>query len=447
VSDLLAARLDMAISLGFHILFACAGIAMPLFMVVSEHRWLRTRDPVDLELTKRWLKGTAILFAVGAVSGTVLSFELGLLWPRFMQWAGPVIGMPFSLEGFAFFLEAIFIGIYLYGWDRVPPRVHWWSGVVVAASGCLSGIFVVTANAWMNTPVGFRMVNGQVTDVDPIAAMLNPHALQQTIHMTIAAYLAIAFMAMGIHALAILRGSTQRIHRNALSILLPIAAVTAVLQPLSGDFSAKQVARWQPAKLAAMEGHWETERHAPLIIGGLPDEQAETTRWAIRIPSLLSFMAHGRPDAEVKGLKDFPRDERPPVAITHLSFQIMVGCGLAMLATGLLGTLLLRWRRPLADTRWYLRLLVLVAPLGLLAVEAGWIVTEVGRQPWIVYGVMRTADAVTPMPGLIFPLAAIAAIYLFLGVVVVVLLKRQVFAPSEVETAPASPPTPPPGER
>jgi cytochrome d ubiquinol oxidase subunit I len=431
VSDLLAARLDMALSLGFHILFAAAGIAMPLFMAVSEWRWMRTKDPVDLELTKRWMKGTAILFAVGAVSGTVLSFELGLLWPRFMAWAGPVIGMPFSLEGFAFFLEAIFIGIYLYGWDRVPPLIHWLSGVVVAVSGCVSGIFVVTANAWMNTPTGFRIVEGQVLDVDPIAAMLNPASFQQCLHMTIAAYAAIAFAAMGIHAFAILRGSTARIHRRAISILLPIAAVAALIQPLSGDLSAKQVAKWQPAKFAAMEDHWETERGAALIVGGIPDEQAETTRWAIRIPRLLSWLATGDPNAEVRGLKDIPRDQRPPVAIPHFAFQVMVGCGLAMLGTGLLGALLVLRKRSPAETHSYLRLLTLVAPLGLVAIEAGWMVTEVGRQPWIVYGVMRTADAVTPMPGVVIPLAVIAGIYLLLGVVVIQLLRRQVFGPHQ----------------
>src|SRR5215470_6181305 len=218
VNDLIAARLGMAMSLAFHILFAAAGITMPLLMVISEARWLRTRDPVDLELTKRWLKGTAILFAVGAVSGTVLSFELGLLWPRFMRWAGPVIGMPFSLEGFAFFLEAIFLGVYQYGWNRVPPLAHWLSGVVIAVSGCVSGIFVECANAWMNTPAGFRMENGRPVDVDPYAAMFNPAALHQTLHMTIAAYQAIAFAALGIHAFVLLRHPQHRFHRRAVSI-------------------------------------------------------------------------------------------------------------------------------------------------------------------------------------------------------------------------------------
>jgi cytochrome d ubiquinol oxidase subunit I len=440
VTDLLAARLGMALSLAFHILFAAAGITMPLLMVISEWRWLRSRDPVDLELTKRWMKGTAILFAVGAVSGTVLSFELGLLWPRFMRWAGPVIGMPFSLEGFAFFLEAIFLGIYLYGWNRVRPLVHWLSGVVVAVSGCVSGIFVVMANSWMNTPTGFRMVNGQPVDIDPFAAMFNPGAFHQTLHMTIAAYQSIAFAALGIHAFMLLRDPANRFHRRALSLLLPLAAITSLLQPLSGDVSAKFVARWQPAKLAAMEGHWETGPRAPLLIGGVPDEQAETTRWAIPIPGGLSFLAFGDFNATVRGLKEFPRDERPPVLVTHLAFQVMVGCGMAMLLVALAGMAMWAKRRALPLDRRYLWALVACAPLGMLAMEAGWTVTEVGRQPWVVYGIMRTADAVTPMPGLVVPMVTILLVYVFLGFVVIALLRRQVFIATRETTA--LPPSP-----
>lgn len=433
MTDLIAARLGMALSLAFHILFAAAGITMPLLMVISEWRWLRTRDPVDLELTKRWMKGTAILFAVGAVSGTVLSFELGLLWPRFMRWAGPVIGMPFSLEGFAFFLEAIFLGIYLYGWNRVRPIVHWLSGVVVAVSGCVSGIFVVMANAWMNTPVGFRMVDGRPVEVDPYAAMFNPAAFHQTLHMTIAAYQSIAFAALGIHAYVLLRNPRHGFHRRALTILLPVAAVASLLQPLSGDRSAKFVARWQPVKLAAMESHWETGRRVPLLVGGVPDERTETTRWGVGIPGGLSFLAFGDPNAEVKGLKAFPREDRPPVLVTHLAFQLMVGCGVAMMLASLTGLALWAKRRAPPLDRRYLKLLVLCAPLGLIALEAGWTVTEVGRQPWVVYGIMRTADAVTPMPHLIVPMFTIAAVYLFLGIVVITLLRRQVFAATRGE--------------
>lgn len=428
MTDLLAARSQMAVSLAFHILFAAAGIAMPLLMVIAEGRWLRTRDPIDLELARRWSRGTAVLFAVGAVSGTVLSFELGLLWPTFMAYAGPIIGMPFSLEGFAFFLEAIGLGLYLYGWDRVPPRAHWWAGVAVAVSGAASGLFVVTANAWMNTPAGFRMNHGQPVDVRPFAAMMNPAAFEQAIHMTIAAYLAIGFTAAGIHAFALLRRPADHFHRRALAIILPVATVAALLQPLSGDISAKHLARRQPLKLAAAEGQFRTERHAALRIGGIPDESAEVTRGALEIPGGLSFLAFMDWNAEVKGLDQAPPADRPPVAITHFMFDLMVGCGVALLLTGGIGGWLAWRRRGQPLPRWYLRLLVLCAPLGLIAIEAGWTVTEVGRQPWIITGVMRTSEAVTPMPHLMVPFVTITLLYLFLSVVVATVLMRQVFA-------------------
>ncbi|HXF96405.1 MAG TPA: cytochrome ubiquinol oxidase subunit I, partial [Gemmatimonadales bacterium] len=281
MSDLLAARAQMGISLAFHIVFAVVGIGMPVLMVVAERRWQRTGDPVYLELARRWARGTAILFAVGAVSGTVLSFELGLLWPRFMEFAGPIIGMPFSLEGFAFFTEAIFLGVYLYGWNRVSPRMHLGAGVLVAVSGALSGIFVVIANAWMNAPTGFELRDGRPVNVDPLAAMLNPASLSETIHMTLAAYVATGFAVAGIHAFLLLRDRTSVFHRRALAIGLLVGAPAAVLQPLSGDLSARYVARHQPAKLAAMEALFETRRGAPLVIGGWPDVERRENRFAI----------------------------------------------------------------------------------------------------------------------------------------------------------------------
>jgi len=278
MNDLLAARSQMGMSLAFHIIFAVVGIGMPLLMVMAERRWLTTGDQVYLELARRWAKGTAIMFAVGAVSGTVLSFELGLLWPHFMEFAGPIFGMPFSLEGFAFFVEAIFLGIYLYGWDRLSGRAHLGAGIVVALSGALSGIFVVIANAWMNTPTGFTMVDGRPTGIDPIAAIFNPAALTQTIHMTLAAYAATGFAVAGIHAFLLLRKPANAFHRRALHIALLVGGPAALLQPLSGDRSAKMVAQHQPAKLAAMEAHFRTESAAPLIIGGIPDEETGQTR-------------------------------------------------------------------------------------------------------------------------------------------------------------------------
>jgi cytochrome d ubiquinol oxidase subunit I len=425
MDSLLAARVQMGLSLGFHIVFAVIGMAMPLMMVVSEALWLRTKNPAYLDLTKRWARGTAILFAVGAVSGTVLSFELGLLWPRFMQWAGPIIGMPFSLEGFAFFLEAIFLGVYLYGWDRVSPRAHLFSGVVVAASGALSGVFVVTVNSWMNTPAGFEMVNGQPVNIDLVAAMLNPAAGAQVVHMLLAAYMAVGFGVAGIHARWLLVDPRHPFHRAALSVALIVGLVPALLQPVAGDWAGKVVARSQTAKFAAMEGHFRTEGWAPLRIGGWPDVERRETRFAIEIPGGLGFLAKDDPAAVITGLNDIPRENWPPVPWVHVSFQVMVGAGTALAALSVWAAWL-AWRRRLFDSRPLLRALVVAAPLGFVAIEAGWMVTELGRQPWIVQGIMRTADAVTPMPGLVFSLTAIVAIYALLTVVVVALMRRLV---------------------
>jgi cytochrome d ubiquinol oxidase subunit I len=433
--DLLAARSQMAMSLGFHILFAVIGIGLPALMVLAEWRWLRTGDPVYLDLAKRWSKGAAILFAVGAVSGTVLSFELGLLWPGFMRFAGPIIGMPFSLEGFAFFTEAIFLGIYLYAWDRVGRGAHLFAGIVVALSGVLSGIFVVIANAWMNTPTGFTMVGGKAIDVRPFGAMANAAAFPETLHMTLAAYAATGLTIAGIHAIIILRGNSAVFHRRALALSLALGAPAAILQPVSGDISARNVARHQPAKLAALEALFETQRGAPLHIGGWPDVDRRETRWAIGIPRGLSLLAFHSPNAEVRGLDAIPRDEWPPVAIVHVAFQIMVALGTIMAVVSLWS--LWRWWRgrsgeALADDRRLLRALALVTPMGFLAIEAGWTVTEVGRQPWIIYGILRTADSVTPMPGLIVPFLVFTLLYAFLGVIVVYMLRQQIVrAPAE----------------
>ncbi|MDE0084482.1 MAG: cytochrome ubiquinol oxidase subunit I [Candidatus Poribacteria bacterium] len=427
MEDLLAARAQMAMSLAFHIIFASIGIAMPLLMVIAEGMWLKTKDETYLTLAKRWSKGTAIMFAVGAVSGTVLSFELGLLWPTFMAYAGPIIGMPFSLEGLAFFIEAIFLGIYLYGWERVPKTVHWFAGVMVLVGGMLSGIFVVTANAWMNTPTGFSIVEGKVTNIDPIAAMLNPSSFSQALHMTLAAFLAVGFAVAGIHAYFLRRDPDNPFHRKAFAIALCVGGVVALLQPISGDISAKRLAKHQPVKLAAMEGQWETERGAPLRIGGIPDEEAEVTRYAIEIPKALSFLAHFDFNAEIMGLKDVPPENRPPVAIVHFAFQIMVACGMVMIVAGILGGWLAWRQKGLPVNSWYLRFVTFCTPLGFIAIEAGWTVTEVGRQPWIIYGYMRTAEAVTSMPNLVVPFIGFTLLYIFLSVIVVILLRRQIF--------------------
>jgi cytochrome bd ubiquinol oxidase subunit I len=439
MNDLLAARSQMAMSLAFHIIFAVAGVATPLMMCIAEWRWLRTRDETYLTLAKRWAKGTAILFAVGAVSGTVLSFELGLLWPEFMRWAGAIIGMPFSLEGFAFFTEAIFLGIYLYGWERVSPRAHLSAGAIVALSGAASAVFVVIANSWMNTPAGFRLVDGKPVDIDPIAAMMNPAAPGQTIHMLFAAYAAVGFAVAGIHAFLLLRDRRNVFHRHAMAIALAVGASGAILQPASGDLLGRMLARFQPAKLAAMEGQFKTEQGAPLRIGGIPDEESATTHYAIEIPYGLSLLAAHDPNAVVKGLEDFPRDLWPPAPIVHIAFQVMVAAGAAMALVALWGAYRAWRRKSLPDSRWFLRAVVAASPLGFVAIEAGWTVTEVGRQPWIIHGVMRTAQAVTPMAGLKIPFITFTLIYIFLAAVVVWLLIRQVAESPRVyaETAPA----------
>jgi cytochrome d ubiquinol oxidase subunit I len=431
MDDLLAARSQMAISLGFHILFAIAGMAMPVLMALAQWRYLRTKDPIWLDLARRWAKGTAILFAVGAVSGTVLSFELGLLWPEFMRHAGPLIGMPFSLEGFAFFLEAIFLGLYLYGWDRLSPRVHLACGVGVAISGMASAVFVTAVNAWMNEPVGFELAPGADVEIDPWSAFASPVFANEAIHVALASYTAVAFAVVGIHAWRLRKQPDDPFHRRALSLALGLAIVSTPLLVLSGDRSAKHIATNQPIKLAAAEGLYHTTRAAPFTIGGWPDPEAERMRGGIEVPFVLSILAHGDPHAEVVGLDAVAPELRPPVGIVHVAFDVMVGCGTTMLLF-VLWSAWLWWRArppPWAHRR-FLAIAPWVAPLGLVALEAGWTVTEVGRQPWIVRGVMLTADAVTPMPGLVVPLVAFTALYVFLGVVVLVLLRAHVLAPT-----------------
>ena len=434
MSDFLYARSQMGMSLAFHIIFAALGIGLPLLMAIAEAVYLRTKNPVFLELSKRWARGTAILFAVGAVSGTVLAFELGLLWPGFMEHAGAIIGMPFSLEGFAFFAEAIFLGLFLYGWNRLPPLLHWFCGVLVAFNGALSGIFVVTANAWMNAPTGFKMVDGKPTEIDPIAAMLNPASLHEVLHMTLAAFVATGFAVAAVHAFFLLRNRASEFHRGALAIALAVGCVTAPLQILSGDLSARTVAKIQPAKLAAMEAHYYTEKGAALQIGGLPNDETRTTSYALRIPKGLSLLTRHDPNASVPGLEEFPRRDWPNVRLVHWSFDLMVACGLALLAiSAAAGWLWWRHRR-LPDATWFLRSLVAAGPLGFIAIETGWMVTELGRQPWIIYGVMRTEEAVTPMPGIAVPFFIFTAVYIFLSISVVYLLRRQFLeAPESVD--------------
>ncbi len=424
MTDLLAARVQMAVTLGFHIVLACLGVGMPVLLLAAEGLAIRRGDATWRALARRWSKAFAVLFAVGAVSGTVLSFELGLLWPGFMGRYGAVIGLPFALEGFAFFIEAIFVGIYLYGWDRLSPWAHWWCGVPIAVSGAASAWFVVTVNAWMNVPGGFREEGGLVVDVDPLGAMLGPATGVQTTHMILAAYIVTGFLVAAVYAVKILAGRGGAYHRRAMTLGLVLGAVLVPFQFLSGDRAAKVVAATQPVKLAAMEGQFRTETRAPLRIGGLPDEETETTPFAVEIPGALSWLAHGDAGARVAGLDSVPRELRPPVAIVHVAFQLMLLAGGTLLAVAAWFAARLARRRPLGSSRRFLRAVVVAGPASVLALEAGWVVTEVGRQPWIVQGVMLTRDAATTSQGVVWVLVATLGIYTLLAVATVSVLRH-----------------------
>ena len=419
------ARLQMAFTLGFHIIFACIGMVMPFFMIVSHSKWLKTRNPLYLKLTKAWQQGVAIFFVTGAVSGTALSFELGLLWPEFMKNAGPIIGMPFSLEGAAFFVEAIAIGFYLYGWNKLPEKFHWFTGVIIGISGVASGILVVAANGWMNAPTGFNYSNGVFSNIDPIKALFNPAWFHEALHMVLAAFVATSFAVAGIHALQILRKKKVALHLEAFKIAIVFGAVTAILQPISGDFIAKEVAERQPAKLAAMEAHFETKKGARLYIGGIVDEKNQEVNYKVSIPKGLSFLAYGDFNAEVKGLNDIPKDEQPPVAIVHYAFQVMVGIGTLLMLSGILYLLSLKWKN-WRKKKLFWQFFTILTPLGFIALEAGWVVTEVGRQPWIIYKIMKTSEAVTPMPGMNFSFYMYVMVYLLLGITITWLMWRQI---------------------
>jgi cytochrome d ubiquinol oxidase subunit I len=426
LSNLEAARIQMAVSLGFHIVFAALGIGMPVMMLIAEYRANRTRDPEWMALTRRWAKAVGVLVAVGAVSGTVLSFALGLFWPGLMGRWGAVIGLPFALEAFAFFIEAIFLGIYLYGWDRLSPWVHWWSGWPVAIGGAASAVFVVAANAWMQTPVGFRLaLDGRVVDVEPIRAMLNPSTPVMVTHMMLAAYIATGLGVAAVYAAGMLRGRRDAYHRRALALGLVVGLALAPVQVFVGDLAARLVAERQPVKLAAMEGLWETTPHAPLTIGGIPLAGREETILALRIPGLLSWLAFGDTDAVVRGLTEVPPEDRPNTLLVHLAYQLMLAVGFGLLGLGIWALVTARRRRRGGhEGRWFLRATVVAGPAAFLAIEAGWIVTEVGRQPWIVFQQMRTADAVTMHGSVGWWLVATVGIYALLGVACTWLLLR-----------------------
>ena len=421
-ADLAAARSQMALSLGWHIVLACFGVGMPAITLLAEWRGLRTGDPAHRLLARRWALAMGVLFAVGAVSGTILSFEMGVLWPGLMGRFGDVIGLPFAMEGIAFFIEAIFLGVWLYAWDRLPPIVHLLAGLPVVVAGVASAFFVVTANAWMNDPTGFVLQGGRVVSVDPWAAMFNPATPAEATHLIVAAVMVAGFGMASVYAVAMLRGRRDRYHRVGFLLPFTVAAMLTPVQIGVGDWAAHVVADRQPTKLAAMEGLFRTQSGAPLHLGGVAVDGE--LRYAVEIPDGLSLLARWNPDATIRGLDAVPAADRPAVNVVHPAFQVMVGCGLALLGTA--GWLLVAWwrRRDLPRSAWFLRAASAGGVLAVVALEAGWVTTEVGRQPWIVYGVERTADAVNPAPGLVVGFALVAAVYAVLTVVTVQVLRR-----------------------
>ncbi|MDT4893707.1 MAG: cytochrome bd ubiquinol oxidase subunit [Pseudonocardiales bacterium] len=410
---LLQARQMQSLSFMVHIPLVCFGIAFPAMILFIEWRYLRTGDEVYKTLARRWTKVLVTLFAAGVVTGTILSFEMGLLWPDFTSTFGSVFGLGFAIEGFSFFLEAIFIGIYVYGWDRLSPRAHFLVGVPIAIAGVLGSFMVISVNGWMNHPQGFRLENGQVTDVHPVRALFgNPYFWHELVHMYLAGFMVTGFLVAGAYAIGKLRGRWDRYHRIALAVPLTAAAVAAPLQVLVGDWAARVVATDQPIKLAALEGLGPTTRGAPEhLLGWYTDGRVQ---YGIEIPRLLSLLAFHNPNATVTGLDTVPAGDIPPVNVVRIAFQLMVGIG-TLLALLSVIFLFVRWRRGrLPGTLWFYRALALAGPAAVVALIAGWVTTEVGRQPWVVYRVMRTNEAVTSASGIPVSYAVLALTYLVL---------------------------------
>ncbi|MCO6010841.1 cytochrome ubiquinol oxidase subunit I [Actinoallomurus purpureus] len=417
-AEILAARTQMALTLGFHIVLAAIGIGLPALTLLAEWRGHRTGDPVYRELARRWAKATGVLFAVGAVSGTVLSFEMGTLWPHFMAKFGQVFGAAFAMEGIAFFIEAIFMGIYLYGWDRLSSRAHLLTGIPIVVGGIASAFFVVTVNSWMNQPRGFRIdAHGNVTDVRPLAAMFNPATPPEAVHLILASFMVCGFTVASVYAVALLRGKRDAYHRRAFAIPFTFAAVTAPIQVIVGDWATRFVADNQPVKFAAMEGIERTRDGVPFRFGFL------------EIPNMLSVMLKFDPNARLRGLDSWPENLEPPKNVPHYAFDIMVAIGTGLVLLG--AWALLSWwrRRDLPRSRWFLRAAALAGIGAVIAMEAGWTTTEVGRQPWIVYGVMRVDQAVNPGSGLTAGLYIVIAVYALLAAVTITVLRRIARAP------------------
>jgi len=425
LENLFAARAVFGMSLSFHIMFAALGVVMPFFLLLSQGLYLRRKDPIYLALNKKWTTAFAITYAIGAVSGTVLTFGLGLFWPRFMDFAGPMIGVPLSIEVMFFLLEAIFLGIYLFGRDMLSPWLHWASAIPLFIGGFASMIVVILANSWMNTPVGFEVNEaGEVIDVDVLAAMFSPSWYAETSHMSVAAFEAVGFAFAAVYAFGMLRGRRDEYHKKGLFLGMMVVTLAAPLMIFSGDHTARQLAQNEPAKLAAIEPLFETQEGAPLSIGGYPDVEAGEMRYDIEIPSLLSVLSLDDPNATIQGLNEFPEDERADPRAVWWAYDAMTGIGF-FLATLIPVFWIFYWRsRGVPTYRPLLAVLTLSGFLGFLAILLGWITTEEGRQPWIAQGVMRIEEGFSLAPGIGTAFIGFALLYAFLASTLIWLLKR-----------------------
>jgi cytochrome d ubiquinol oxidase subunit I len=422
-SNLLAARELMAFTLAFHIVLSCLGVALPAIILTANWLGLKRDDPDAMMLARRWSKAMGVTFAVGAVTGTVLSFEFGLLWPSFMSRFGDAFGIAFAIEGLFFFTEAIFLAIYIYGWKRLSGWAHFWSGVPMVVTGIGGAFSVVTANSWMNQPQGFTLdAAGKVVETEPFKVLFNPAWSYEVPHMILAAYMVAGFLVASIYAVGMLRGRRDRLHRLGMLIPLTIALIATPIQLFVGDTAARAVADHQPAKFAGMECVQKTGTHQTEYVGGICT--SDGVKAAIPIPDLDSFLVGFSADTKVTGLQDIPTDERPPAnTLLHLAFDAMVGIGTALLLLGL-WLAFAWWRgREIPGTPWFLRAVAVSGAGAILALWFGWIVTEVGRQPWIVQGYMRTSEAVTEAKGIWFAFAGVLLLYAALGTIAVLVLR------------------------
>jgi cytochrome d ubiquinol oxidase subunit I len=412
----------MAFTLGFHIVLASIGVAFPAMMLIANYRGLRHGDEDALKLAQRWSKVVAVTFAVGAVTGTVISFEFGLLWPAFTGRFGEVFGVLFAIEGICFFLEAIFVAIYIFGWKRLAPWPHFWAGVPIVITGIGGAFSVVAVNSWMNQPQGYAPASGDVTSVEPLKVIFNAAVPYEVPHMILAAYLVTGFLVASVYAVGMLRGRRDRLHRLGLLIPLTVACIATPIQFAVGDSAARAIAQDQPVKFAAMECVQQTSTDVTEYLGGRCTSSG--VKGGIGIPGFDSFLVGWSTDTQVIGLDSVPADDRPPAnTMLHWAFDSMVGICSLLIGLGLW----LAWgwwrRRDFPQSRWFLRAVAVSGIASVVALECGWIVTEVGRQPWVVYNVMRTEDAVTKADGVWVTFIAVIGLYIVLATALILTLR------------------------